>query len=348
MTSNLDKEYLPQRGNDKMCQLAQRVLLGADSPVVARNQAVTVQSLSGTGGLRVAADFIAKHFNNPLVLVSSPTWGPHHSICAAAGLKTSSYRYWHASERRLDIDGFLDDIKAAPKGSLIILHACAHNPTGVDPTREQWSLIADAVRAAGLIPWFDSAYQGFASGSLETDAYAIRLFAQQGFEMFICQSFAKNFGLYGERVGTVTVIAHDPATHAALRSQLDVVIRNLYSNPPLHGARIVETVLASPELTQSWHDEMVMMSQRIKDMRDALRGHLVKLGTPGNWDHIVSQIGMFSFTGMTEAQSELMMSKHHVYMLKNGRISMAGVTSKNVEYIAKAMDDVIRNNKAAL
>jgi len=340
---SLDKEYLPQRGNTTMANLAIKVLLGNDSKAIKENRVAVVQSLSGTGALRVCADFLHQFLESPTILYSNPTWGNHISIAKAANIKSQAYRYWDAKGRCLDLQGMLEDLRKAPKGSVVLLHACAHNPTGVDPTKEQWKQIAQVIRECGHLPWFDSAYQGFASGSLEEDAWAIRYFVEQGFEMAICQSFAKNFGLYGERVGTVSFISNDPAKVPMILSQLDVIIRTHYSNPPLHGARIVQKVLESPELTKLWYDEMIEMSSRIKKMRAMLKDTLVRLGTPGNWDHITSQIGMFSFTGLTPKQCELMINKHHIYLLKSGRISMAGVTTKNVEYIAKAIDDVVRN-----
>jgi aspartate/tyrosine/aromatic aminotransferase len=243
----------------------------------------------------------------------------------------------------LDLAGMLEDIRAAPKRSLILLHACAHNPTGVDPTHEEWKQIAAVCKEMDHLPWFDSAYQGFASGDLTKDSWAIRFFANAGFEMLVSQSFAKNFGLYGERIGTFSVIVDDKNNTEKVMSQLDTIIRTMYSNPPLHGARIVETVLSSPKLTQLWRDEMVDMSSRIINMRKIIFDELKRLNTPGNWTHITSQIGMFSYTGLTPKQCESMINKHHIYLLKNGRISMAGVTSKNAPYIAAAIDDVVRN-----
>jgi len=224
-----------------------------------------------------------------------------------------------------------------------LLHAAAHNPTGVDPTKAQWDELLKVCQEKNHICWFDSAYQGFATGDLEKDAYAIRKFANAGVNMLVSQSFAKNFGLYGERIGTVAVVCSKKESVPAVMSQLDVLIRNLYSNPPKHGANIVRTILSDKALTQEWHSELYAMSKRIQDMRQALFSELKKLGTPGTWTHITSQIGMFSYTGLTPKQSDAMVDKHHVYMLRNGRISMAGVTTKNVVYLAQAIDDVVRN-----
>merc|ERR1712139_576040 len=215
--------------------------------------------------------------------------------------------------------------------------------TGVDPTAAQWDQIKAVCQAKGHLCWFDSAYQGFATGDLETDAYALRSFAEAGLPIFVSQSFAKNFGLYGERAGTFSLTCSSPDEVKNVMSQLDVIIRNLYSNPPKHGANIVKLVLKNPELEQEWRDELKAMSVRIQDMRKALYDELVRLGTPGSWKHITDQIGMFSFTGLNPEQSKAMVEKHHIYMLGNGRISMAGVTSGNAKYIAQSIDDVVRN-----
>merc|ERR1712045_444416 len=260
-----------------------------------------------------------------------------------AGVPYGAYRYWNAAGRDLDLVGMLADIKDAPDGSVMLLHAAAHNPTGVDPTKEQWDQIMEVCKERGHLCWFDSAYQGFATGCLEKDAYALSKFADAGLPLFVSQSFAKNFGLYGERVGTFSVSCANPDAVKAVMSHLDIIIRNLYSNPPKHGANIVKTVLSDPVLYQEWRDELMAMSVRIQDMRKVLYDELIRLETPGSWTHVTSQIGMFSFTGLSPAQSKAMVEKHHIYMLSNGRISMAGVTTGNVKYIAQAMDDVVRN-----
>ena len=278
--------------------------------------------------------------------MSTPTWANHHQIFSNVHLPTKAYPYFSARTKGLDFDGMLSAIKSAPRGSIILLHACAHNPTGVDPTESQWREIASVMRANDHFPFFDCAYQGFASGSLARDAWAIRLFVEQGFELCIAQSFAKNFGLYGERAGAFHFVAApgpdavDTAKRVA--SQLAIIQRSEISNPPVYGARIASTVLNSPELFGEWEEDLRTMSGRIIEMRKALQEHLEKLGTPGNWTHITSQIGMFSFTGLTEAQVAKLREKWHVYMTKNGRISMAGLNTGNVEYFARAVDDVVR------
>jgi len=341
---SLDKEYLPQRGDAEFGELALKMLLGSTKPVV-EGRCATVQTLSGTGSLRVGGEFIRRHLPGRSVYLSNPTWGTHNSILEHSGVPFKSYRYWDEKSRGLNIDGMLTDISAAPMGSIIMLHAAAHNPTGVDPTEEQWKRIAAACQANSNIVWFDSAYQGFASGCLDKDAFAARYFADIGIPMITSQSFAKNFGLYGERIGTFTVVCGRKEKVSNVMSQLDVIIRNLYSNPPKHGANIVKVVLKDAALTQEWRDELMIMSGRIIAMRKALFDELKRLGTPGDWTHITSQIGMFSYTGLNVKQSENMINKHHVYMLKNGRVSMAGVTTKNVAYIAQAIDESVRNVK---
>ncbi|EOD11943.1 aspartate aminotransferase [Emiliania huxleyi CCMP1516] len=341
--SDLNKEYLPQRGDATYVQLCQKMLFGEKSKLLASGVVATAQTLSGTGALRLGAEFMKKFAKGKTVYISNPTWGTHNSIMTQAGVPFSHYRYWNAAGRDLDLAGMLEDIEAAPEGSVIMLHAAAHNPTGVDPTAEQWGEIMTVCKAKKHVCWFDSAYQGFATGDLDIDATAMRAFADEGLPLFVSQSFAKNFGLYGERVGTFSITCDTPEAVKAVMSQLDIIIRNLYSNPPKHGANIVKTVLSDPALYQEWRDELKAMSLRIQDMRTALYDELTSLGTPGSWTHITSQIGMFSFTGLSPEQCTQMVEKHHVYMLNNGRVSMAGVTSKNVKYIAKAIDDVVRN-----
>jgi len=341
--SSLNKEYLPQRGDVAYTQLCQQMLFGEDSALVKAGTVATCQTLSGTGALRLGAEFMKRFTPGTSVYISSPTWGTHNSIMDQAGVPYKAYRYWDAANLKLDLKGMLEDIEAAPEGSVMMLHAAAHNPTGVDPTKEEWDQIMAVCQKKRHICWFDSAYQGFATGCLEKDAYAMRKFAEHGLPLFVSQSFAKNFGLYGERVGTFSLTCGSPETVKRVMSQLDVIIRNLYSNPPKHGANIVKTVLSDPVLYQEWRDELLAMSLRIQDMRKSLFDELTRLETPGSWTHITSQIGMFSFTGLSKPQAEAMVEKHHIYMLGNGRVSMAGVTSHNVKYIAEAIDDVVRN-----
>jgi aspartate aminotransferase, cytoplasmic len=278
--------------------------------------------------------------------MSAPTWANHNQIFSNVRLPIKSYPYFSADTKMLDFDGMVSAISSAPKGSIILLHACAHNPTGVDPTQDQWKRIAEVVRAGNHFPFFDCAYQGFASGDLAQDAWAVRYFVEQGFELCVAQSYAKNFGLYGERAGGFHFVAaggsdaSDRATRIA--SQLAILQRSEISNPPAYGARIASMILNDANLFRQWEEDLRTMSGRIKQMRRAFRDQLEKLGTPGSWSHITSQIGMFSFTGLNEKQVAVLQSKWHIYMTKNGRISMAGLNTHNVEYVAEAFSATVK------
>ncbi|XP_019864942.1 aspartate aminotransferase, cytoplasmic [Aethina tumida] len=339
----LNKEYLPVLGFEPFTKLATEMLLGKDSKPLQEGRAFGVQTLSGTGALRVGAEFLAKIVGLKVFYYSKPTWENHRLVFLNAGFQEArEYRYWDAANRKLDIDGFLEDLRNAPENSAIILHPCAHNPTGCDPTHDQWKQIAEVIRERRLFPFFDSAYQGFASGNLDTDAWAVRYFVQEGFEIFCSQSFAKNFGLYNERVGNLTIVMNNPSEIPKVKSQITLVVRGMYSNPPNHGAQIVAHVLGNEALYAQWQEHIRTMSGRIIEMRKRLREELEKIGTPGDWSHITTQIGMFSYTGLNEIQSEHMVKHHHVYMLKSGRISMCGLTPANVAYVAKAINETLK------
>ncbi|MCL4129312.1 UNVERIFIED_CONTAM: hypothetical protein GTU68_000571 [Idotea baltica] len=298
----------------------------------------------GTGGLRVAAVSLDKFLSTDELFTSLIHWGNHKLIFLNAGFANAKqYRYWDEKTRGLDFDGMVEDLKNAPENSVIILHACAQIPTGVDPSHEQWEKLADIIEEKKLFPLFDSAYQGFASGDLDNDAWAIRYFVSRGFELIITQSFAKNFGLYNERIGNMVVVVKDASVMVPMRSQITLLVRGAYSNPPNHGARIVSKVLNDTALFAEWKGCIQTMSSRIKEMRAGLRERLEKLGTPGSWDHITKQIGMFSYTGLTAAQAKFLAEKYHVYLLSSGRINMCGVNTKNIDYLAEAIDDAVKN-----
>lgn len=293
----------------------------------------------------MAADFLKQQLKRNSVYYSNPTWENHHKIFADSGFtKLQSYRYWDQNKRNLDLKSMLADLEEAPADSVIILHACAHNPTGIDPTQEQWKEIADLMERKKLFPLFDSAYQGFASGNPDQDAWAIRYFVDRGFELLVCQSFAKNFGLYCERAGNLTVVQQSPSTKDMIHSQLTLIIRGQYSNPPAYGARIVSKVLNTPELRSEWMESIQSMSSRIREMRRLLREKLIALGTPGTWDHIVNQIGMFSYTGLNENQVAFLIKEYHIYLLKTGRINMCGLNTGNIDYVANAIHAAVTSN----
>ncbi|KIW19574.1 hypothetical protein PV08_00147 [Exophiala spinifera] len=346
---NLNHEYLPIAGLPDFTSAAQKVILGSDSPAIKEGRVCSLQTISGTGAVHLGGLFLSKFLQSPTIYVSNPTWANHNQIFTNVHLPIKQYPYFSAKTKMLDLDGMLSTLKAADNGSIVLLHACAHNPTGVDPTQEQWKQIAQVCRERSLFPFFDCAYQGFASGDLAKDSWAIRHFVELGFELVIAQSFAKNFGLYGERAGAFHFIAA-PSSKAQdiakrVSSQLAILQRSEISNPPAYGARIASTVLNDPELFAQWEADLRTMSGRIIEMRKSLKAELDRLGTPGNWDHITSQIGMFTFTGISEAQVLAIREKWHVYMTKNGRISMAGLNTGNVKYFAEALDDVVRNVK---
>lgn len=236
----------------------------------------------------------------------------------------------------------MEDIGNAPEGAVIVLHSCAHNPTGIDPTQEQWAKIADLMVEKKLFPFFDCAYQGFASGDLDKDAWSVRYFAdERNFELFCSQSFSKNFGLYNERCGNLTIVMSDPNSIANVKSQITLNIRANYSNPPAHGARVVDLVLKDGALFDEWRGNIKTMADRIIAMRSGLRERLEKLATPGQWNHITDQIGMFSFTGLSPEMCAFLVSEKHIYLLKSGRISMCGVTPTNIDYVAESIHEAV-------
>jgi aspartate aminotransferase len=313
------KEYIPIDGDATFNQCSKKLIFG--EKCLNLDHIVTTQALSGTGALRVGGEFLRNFFPHT-IHVPKPTWVTHHQIFANAGLKVVEYPYYNPKGRNFDSKAMFDHLNTLPENSIILLHAAAHNPTGVDPTKEQWGEIMKIMKERKLFPFFDTAYQGFASGCLERDAYPIRLFNENGFQMIVAQSYAKNLGLYGERIGALHFVLTSKDTAAKVLSQVKTVIRAMYSSPPQHGALIVGRILSKPEYFQRWKDELAAVSKRIIEVRHLLRTELETLKTPGTWEHITNQIGMFSFTGLNEKICESLINKYHVYMLKNGRISL--------------------------
>ncbi|CAM8955553.1 unnamed protein product [Rhodiola kirilowii] len=331
------KEYLPIVGLSDFNKLSARLMFGADSSAIIENRITTVQCLSGTGSLRVGGEFLARHHHQRTIYIPTPTWGNHPKIFALAGLSVKTYRYYDPTTRGLNFKGLIEDLGSAPLGAVVLLHACAHNPTGVDPTLEQWEHIRKLIRSKGLLPFFDSAYQGFASGNLDADAKPVRMFVADGGECLAAQSYAKNLGLYGERVGALSIICGSSDVARKVDSQLKLVIRPMYSSPPIHGASLVATILTDRDLYHEWAIELKGMADRIISMRHQLFDALRLRGTPGDWSHIIKQIGMFTFTGLNKAQVEFMTKEYHIYMTSDGRISMAGLSSKTVPHLADAI-----------
>jgi aspartate/tyrosine/aromatic aminotransferase len=339
---SLDKEYAPIEGVADFIKGSQMVVFGWDNPDLASGRFVTCQCLSGTGSLRVLAEFLSK-FRKAPIYISKPTWANHTQIFQHAGLEVREYTYYNPKTKGFDLDGMCKDLANAQPGSIILIHGCAHNPTGADPTPEQWHKLANVMKENDLFPFFDLAYQGFASGDLDKDGYGVRHFLKEGFQMVVAQSFAKTMGLYGERTGALHIVCADKPTAEKVMSQVKISVRSNYSNPPLHGARIAGKILVCPKNRATWLGELKAVTDRMNNMRAALKEALIKNGCKGNWDHITTQIGMFSFLGLTQKQCEQMVGKHHIYMTLNGRISIAGLTTSNVEYVANAIKDVVDN-----
>lgn len=346
VSPNHNHEYIPQTGLPEFVKVAKELAFGPNGESVDHQKVATVQSLSGTGALRLAAAFLKKYYApGASVFVPNPTWGNHLTVFGHAGFDSvKRYRYYNSSTNLLDFDKMVEDIENAPSGSVILLHACAHNPTGMDPTPEQWNIISQTVKARKHIVVFDCAYQGFASGDPVLDVAPLRLFLRDGHQFLMCQSFAKNFGLYGERVGTVSVVCHNPTVAKNVESQLGLIVRAMYSSPALFGARIVHSVLSDVSLRKEWLGEVRGMATRISGMRSALVTQLAEAGSIRDWSHVTRQIGMFSYTGLTEKQVKRMTEKHHVYLTKDGRISMAGLNTGNVKRVAKAIHEVTTAN----
>lgn len=341
LDSQLDHEYAGMAGEKKFVDLALQFAYGENSIPLNEHRVAGVQALSGTGGLRIFGEFLAK-FGHSQIYLPNPTWGNHNAIFTNAGLEVKKYRYYDSINSSLDFDGLTQDLKDIPEKTCVLFHACAHNPTGMDPTLDQWSQISDIVKERKLLPFFDCAYQGFASGNASQDAAALRMFVEEGHHLALIQSFSKNFGLYGQRVGALSVIGANEQEADHVLSQLKITVRPSYSNPPRHGARIVSTILGDERLKNDFNEQCFGMADRINTMRGKLRSTLEELGSNRSWDHITTQIGMFAYSGLSKEQVISLRETHHIYCTLDGRISMAGVTSGNVEYIANAIHDVTK------
>ena len=338
--SSADHEYLPIQGLESFNSAAVK-LAYADAAPVTENRVAACQSLSGTGALRLGMAFAKRFYNkSTTVYIPNPTWGNHKTIAKDSGLDWKEYTYYNPNNFGLNFQAMLTDLNAAPDHSIVLLHACAHNPTGVDLTHAEWDELQNLFAHKKHLAFFDSAYQGFASGDTNRDAYGPRKFVASGHNIMLAQSFAKNFGLYGERIGCFSTVCADSAEKEKVMSQVKIIARAIYSNPPIYGARVVSTVLNTPELNQQWLADVKTMADRIIDMRSALVSGLKKSGSTRDWSHITKQIGMFAFTGLSSEQCNRLARESHIYLTLDGRISLAGLNSKNVEYVAQSIHAV--------
>ena len=335
----LPKDYLPIDGDSEFRRLLFEVVFGGKHEVLENNRTATVQTLGGTGGLRVGFELLNDQGFGPVYL-SNPSWANHAAICRRIGVSPKSYRYYDSDSHRLDFEGMCADISAMPKGSVVLLQASCHNPTGIDPTPDQWRELSTIIKKQGVFPFFDLAYQGFGDG-LEEDAFSIRHFAEEGHEMALAVSCSKNFGLYGERVGALAIVAADRDTALRVSSQCKQVVRGQYSMPPLHGARIVRTILSSEALTTEWQAELSAMRQRITEMRQALVTGLQARANGHDFSFLADQKGMFSFSGLEKGQVAQMKESNGIYMPGSGRVNVAGLTVPVIDYVADAITAAI-------
>lgn len=342
-----DMEYLPVTGLRSFVEKSVRLAYGDANDHLRAGCYAGLQALSGTGACRIAGDLVARCMDKagegkPLVLVPDPTWANHHAIFRDANCRVETYAYYDPARRGVDVAACLADLRRAPRGSVVLLHATAHNPTGCDLALDEWADVLGVARDRGLQCLFDSAYQGFTSGDADADAASIRMAADMGCNVLLAQSFSKNMGLYGHRVGCVSLLTASAEEAAAVESQMKIIARAMWSNPPVAGVRLVDAVLGDPKLEAMWREEMRGMAGRIMSMRKALVDALAGAGSAADWTHIVKQNGMFTYSGMTKPQVEQLADEWAVYLTGNGRISMAGVYESNVEYLAEAMHAVTK------
>ena len=332
--------YLPIDGIAAYDKAVQNLVFGAESAAVKDGRVATVQALGGTGGLKIGADFMqhlaSRSGTSPKVLISDPSWENHRALFTNAGFTVESYPYYDADKRGINFDGMLGALNAAAAGTIIVLHACCHNPTGYDITPAQWAQVVTAVKARGLVAFLDMAYQGFGDGIAE-DGAVIAQFLDAGLDFFVSTSFSKSFSLYGERVGALSVVCASKEEAVRVLSQLKIVIRTNYSNPPTHGAQIVATVLTTPALRVMWEEELAGMRVRIKEMRKLLQDRLVAAGTKQDFSFITRQKGMFSYTGLAKAQMERLRNEFGIYGVDSGRICVAALNHGNIDAVVKAI-----------
>jgi aromatic-amino-acid transaminase len=334
--------YQPIEGLGAYNQAVQQLLFGKDSTLLAEGRVVTIEALGGTGALKVGADFLKRLLPAATVYISDPSWENHRALFESAGFPVENYPYYDAATRGVDFGAMKATLASLPAGAIVVLHACCHNPTGADLTEAQWRETIDAIRARGLVPFIDMAYQGFAEG-IEADAVALNLFAASGLNFFVSSSFSKSFSLYGERVGALSIVTASRDESARVLSQVKRVVRTNYSNPPTHGGAIVASVLSSPELRKMWEDELAGMRDRIRAMRTSLVEKLQARGVKQDFSFVARQRGMFSYTGLTAEQVERLKSEFGIYAVSTGRICLAALNTRNIDYTADAIAAVIKS-----
>lgn len=330
------KSYLPISGDPRFALRVQELLFGAGSEVIASNRAATAHAPGGTGALRVGGDLIKKFRPDANVWISRPTWANHKGVFTTAGFPLAEYAYYDAAQKGLDFAGMIADLRRVPAGDIVLLHACCHNPSGVDLNAEQWREVAAIGKEKGWTAFLDFAYQGFGEG-LEEDRAGIEAFAATGVDFFVASSYSKNFGLYNERTGAITVVSPTAEEAAVAMSHLKTTIRVIYSNPPAHGGLVVATILSDSALRAQWLEELAAMRNRIKAMRTALVEGLATRQVPGDFSSIASQRGMFSFSGLSDEVVQWLRSEKSIYVVAGGRINLAGLTRANIDYVCDAI-----------
>ena len=340
VAQHASRGYLPIDGIAAYDQAVQKLLFGAESPLLAAGRVITTQAVGGTGALKIGADFLKQLQPGAVVAISDPSWENHRALFETAGFPVQNYRYYDAASHDVNRAGMLEDLNALPAGSIVVLHACCHNPTGVDLTPADWQNVLDVVKAKGLIPFLDMAYQGFGDG-IDEDAAAVRLFAESGLSFFVSSSFSKSFSLYGERVGALSIITESKEESARVLSQVKRVIRTNYSNPPTHGATIAAAVLNSPELRAMWEEELAEMRLRIRGMRLQMVELLSKKAPSHDFSFVARQRGMFSYSGLTVEQVTRLRTEFGIYALDTGRICVASLNQRNIEAVTDAIVQVI-------
>jgi aromatic-amino-acid transaminase len=332
--------YQPIEGLVAYNQAVQTLLFGKESPLLAAGRVLTVEALGGTGALKVGADYLKRLLPDATVYISDPSWENHRALFESAGFPVDVYPYYDPATRGVNFAAMQSKLNALPAGSIVVLHACCHNPTGADLSDDQWREVIATIRARGLVAFIDMAYQGFADGIAE-DAVALNLFAASGLQFFVSSSFSKSFSLYGERVGALSVVTENKDETARVLSQIKRVVRTNYSNPPTHGGAVVAAVLANPELRQMWENELAGMRDRIRAMRVSLVEKLKAKGVAQDFSFVAQQRGMFSYTGLSAAQVERLRSEFGIYAVSTGRICLAALNTKNIDYVADAIAAVI-------